>query len=437
MGDRSGGIGRRALLKSAGVAASAVVVGVSSIGFGREEDLDALQTDEGPTASEIAWRHDYGGDRAADASLRHLAQTDAGGYVLAGDDATAAGSGSTDGRFVLVRAAPDGSGEWEIATTGDVSGAAHASGVTRTGDGGFAVVGRLETPEERLGVAIKFDGEGEREWLETVGTLEDEPRVSVADCAPADGGVVVCGRDDDRAWLAKFGTDGGIEWEHAWTGDPQAGGGGVAVAAAHSVAARDDGGYHLFTRQGPSGRRRYFAVTVDGSGAIERRVVLDVRRSRTTAHPGFVRTADGGYAYSGREGDVATLTALGPDGDGVWHRSFDGLQAGSDRGVEVVRTSDGGLAVAGLASDSGSDGRAPTIVKIDAAGEKQWRRRYGEAGGTGVDALVETDDGGYAFLGGTTLTKLTPDDVPESGEDDTPGADGGSRASDEGTVTRG
>lgn len=445
-------IGRRALLKSAGVAASAVVVGLSGIGLGPEEDLEALQTDDGPRASEIAWQRDYGGELAGDVTLRHLRQTDGGGYALVGDGAASAETESTADRFVLVKTAPDGTEQWTTTATatgdGDLTGNARASATTQTGDGGFAVVGRLESPSDghsdttpqRHAVAIKFDDEGEREWLETTGTRDEASRASFAGCAPgdADGGLVACGSTDARAWVVKFGPDGRIEWEQTLDGDPETepeDGEGTTDAEARSISPRAEGGYHLFTNRGTSNRAQYSAVTVDGSGAVERRVVLDVRHSRAAADHDFARRA-GGYAYTGREGANATLTALDEVGDEVWHRTFDGPFDGSNRGVEVLRTGDGGLLVGGFAGDA-TDDRVPALVKTDAAGETQWRRRYDDSGRSDVDAVVETADGGYAFLDGNAFTKLTPDEVPESGgERDTPDVGSQSGPSEE-TVTGG
>ncbi len=65
----------------------------------------------------------------------------------------------------------------------------------------------------------------------------------------------------------------------------------------------------------------------------------------------------------------------------------------------MVETDDGGFLLAGWV-DSGKDdlGDQATVVKVDAAGERQWTKRFGDEGTDRLFDIVESDDG-YVAVG--------------------------------------
>ena len=67
-----------------------------------------------------------------------------------------------------------------------------------------------------------------------------------------------------------------------------------------------------------------------------------------------------------------------------WTRTFSGLQANS-----VIQTSDGGYAIAGMATSSG----ASTLIKTDSSGNTQWQKAIGDA-----VSLAQTSDSGYLLF---------------------------------------
>jgi len=74
----------------------------------------------------------------------------------------------------------------------------------------------------------------------------------------------------------------------------------------------------------------------------------------------------------------------------------------------IIQTSDGGYAVGGDCDyDTGAGGY---LVKLDSSGNMQWNQSYVKYAGSiysnNIGALVQTSDGGYAFLlGGSALIK--------------------------------
>jgi hypothetical protein len=84
-----------------------------------------------------------------------------------------------------------------------------------------------------------------------------------------------------------------------------------------------------------------------------------------------------------------------------WNKRFGG--SGTDNFTKMIRTADGGYLVGGYSASSlGGDksqssrgGIDMWIVKTDAAGNKQWDKRYGGTGDDYLNALTATADGGY------------------------------------------
>ena len=133
-------------------------------------------------------------------------------------------------------------------------------------------------------------------------------------------------------------------------------------------------------------------------------------------------TSDGGYilggdSASGVGGDKSEasrgvtdywVVKLDAAGNKQWDRTYGG--SSGDQLTSVRQTSDGGYILGGI-SLSGADGDRTEpgrgvagtsdywIVKLDSAGDKQWDKRYGGAGNDMLWAVRQTADGGY-LLGG-------------------------------------
>ena len=120
----------------------------------------------------------------------------------------------------------------------------------------------------------------------------------------------------------------------------------------------------------------------------------------------WCQTSDGGYALVG---DTNSFGAGGNDfwlvktdaaGNMQWNKTYGGT--GTDTGISVFQTSDGGYALAGYTNSFGAGGKDVWLVKTDAAGNMQWNKTYG---GTGADygiTVIQTSDGGYAIAGSTS-----------------------------------
>lgn len=130
----------------------------------------------------------------------------------------------------------------------------------------------------------------------------------------------------------------------------------------------------------------------------------------------IISTIDGGFAVAGHtkstDGDLVSkalpvndywLLKFDSQGELQWHRTYGGSK--DDRAQAVIQTQDGGYALAGYAMSSDGDGSNNEgfhdhwVVKLNAGGEIEWERSYGFAGHDHAYDIIQTDDGGYFFSG--------------------------------------
>jgi len=119
----------------------------------------------------------------------------------------------------------------------------------------------------------------------------------------------------------------------------------------------------------------------------------------------LVKTSDGGYALAGNTysfgaGD-SDFWLIKTDGSGnvEWNRTYGG--AGYDLASSLVQTSDGGYGLAGGTRSLGFGNSDVWLVKTDDSGNMEWNHTYGGERNNGANSLVETSDGGFALAGGT------------------------------------
>jgi predicted secreted protein len=117
----------------------------------------------------------------------------------------------------------------------------------------------------------------------------------------------------------------------------------------------------------------------------------------------LVRTSDGGYALAGYTNSSgagsydAWLVKTDSAGDTQWNKTYGGTK--DDFGLALVQTSDGGYALAGCTNSFGVGGYDFWLVKTDSNGNMQWNKTYGGSGDDYAGGLVQTSDGGYALAG--------------------------------------
>jgi hypothetical protein len=131
------------------------------------------------------------------------------------------------------------------------------------------------------------------------------------------------------------------------------------------------------------------------------------------------QTADGGYILGGRSDSGASgdkteasrgdfdywVVKLNAAGTKQWDKTFGGT--GEDHLQSVQQTRDGGYILGGLTTSPSSGDKTEAsrggvdfwIVKLDANGGKQWDKTIGGTGADQLRSLQQTSDGGYILAG--------------------------------------
>ena len=122
----------------------------------------------------------------------------------------------------------------------------------------------------------------------------------------------------------------------------------------------------------------------------------------------IVKTTDNGYAIAGITNVLgsaipdALLIRTDANGIALWNKTFGGPAA--DYTYNIVQTSDGGFALAGYTQSTGAGERDVWLLKTDANGVLMWNKTYGGPVDEISQGFMQTADGGFALIGGTSPT---------------------------------
>ena len=130
-----------------------------------------------------------------------------------------------------------------------------------------------------------------------------------------------------------------------------------------------------------------------------------------------IRTSDGGYLLVGYStsytngGNDFLVYKLDANGNKQWRKNYGGQF--SEDPLYMDQTADGGFLLTG---DTSTYTHGPPdvdrdflVYKIDAAGNKQWRKNYGGIHGEILTTLLQTSDGGFVLAGwGSSFVHGTP-----------------------------
>jgi len=179
--------------------------------------------------------------------------------------------------------------------------------------------------------------------------------------------------------------------------------GGPDDEQGYALVEAPGGGYVMAgqTKSFGTGGVDVYVVKVDAQG--------DIVWTRTVGGSGddyafsMVATSDGGYMLGGNTSSYGAgsddfyFIKLDANGTVQWTKSVGGT--GSDRGWEVVQTTDGGYAMAGQTTSFGAAPMDIYVVKLDASGNLLWDKRYGNSPSDIAYSLTATSDGGLAVCG--------------------------------------
>jgi hypothetical protein len=293
--------------------------------------------------------------------------------------------------FTLIDLVGASSGMWSK-TYG--SGTGHS--LVETSDGGFAIAAAVYGGADFW--LVKTDANGDMEWNQTYGGPESDSAKALIETS--DGGFAIAGYYTQPSgecdfWLVKTDSYGNLEWNQTY--------GGPGYDYANSLIETSDGGYAIGGSFGvdyedPFGDRDFWLVKTDANGNVE--------WNQTYGGPGYehvnslIKTSDGGYLLAGNTGHHLVeyniwIIKTDEQGNIEWDQRYEGREHA--RVNSVVKTSDGGYALAGYLSGDFC------LIKIDVSGNITWNQTYSEGE---AYSLVETSDGGYALAGYTRNGQL-------------------------------
>ncbi|MDX9771641.1 MAG: hypothetical protein RBT19_14865, partial [Tenuifilaceae bacterium] len=232
----------------------------------------------------------------------------------------------------------------------------------------------------------------------------------------SDDGDVSFQYGEGDIWLVRSDANGNILWEKTYGGSENDNG--------FSILPTPEGGFLLFgetfSADGDVGHSNgfldYWVIKTDSMGNLEWEQTYggsknDYAYQAIIAH-------DGGYILTGNtfssDGDVSFhhgdrdvwVVKISAEGMLEWERCYGGTAI--DQGNSISRTTDGGYIIGGTTGSNDGDVQCTKglsnamVIKIDAFGEIQWQQCYGGSYFDHAADIIQTDDGGYIFLGGTT-----------------------------------
>jgi len=274
-----------------------------------------------------------------------------------------------------------------------------AYSVIQTSDGGYAIAGYtnngwLRAKDFHL---IKTDATGDVEWWNTYGGTLDEIAHSVIQTT--DGGYALAGCTNSIGaggydfYLVKTNSEGVKQWEKTF--------GGTSDDEAYSVVQSSDGGYVLagYTASMGAGGHDFYLVKTDSAGI--RQWDLPYGGPLDDEARSLVRTSDGGYALAGHTHSYGAgscnfyLVKTNAGGTMLWNQTYGGTYL--DIAFSLIQTTDGGYALAGW---TGSSSQGFGLIKTYSNGTQQWVKTFGGWSDYPY-SVVQTMEGGYALAGST------------------------------------
>ncbi|KZS39607.1 hypothetical protein AWE51_08120 [Aquimarina aggregata] len=239
----------------------------------------------------------------------------------------------------------------------------HTSGCSSSDDSG-------DMQPDTSGQDIK----GTIEWVKTFGGTKEDNILSVVEAADgsyvlagytqsADGDITDKTATDSDYWILKLSKAGDIVWSKTY--------GGSGEDRAEKIITTLDGGYAIV---------------------------------------GYSRSSDQDVTENAGLQDY-WIVKLNASGDVQWQKSF-GF-AGIDRAFSVVQTNDGGYFMTGFldvtaSEGDGNDDKSANTkhgvgefwgIKLDASGEKEWRRFFGGSNNDRSYDTLQTEDNGFLMIG--------------------------------------
>ena len=302
-------------------------------------------------------------------------------------------------KFLIVKYNTAGVLQWQrtLGSTGesgydiavDSSGNVYVSGETSTqGAGGYDAL------------IAKYDTNGTLQWQRTLGGADYEGGYGIA--VDSSGNVYVTGStfsqgagSADDIIIAKYNTSGTLQWQRTL--------GGADVGQLHSVAVDSSGNVYITgeTYSQGAGNGDILIAKYNTSGTLQWQRTLggasfDYGQGVTVDSSGNVYVTGSTFSQGAGNGDVL-IAKYNTNGTLQWQRTLGG--ADSDVGYRIAVDSSGNVYITGYTSSQGAGSNDVIIAKYDTSGVLQWQRTLGGAGGDYAEDIA-VDSFGNVYITG-------------------------------------
>jgi len=278
-----------------------------------------------------------------------------------------------------------------------------ASSIIQTPNGDFILIGWTYSGGAGDGDVLlaKYDTDGELQWSQTYGGTGNDH--CLANLQLPDGSFAITGYTSSIGagsrdfMLLKLTAGYQSEWVRAY--------GGSAYDLAYDIIQTADGGFILVgdTYSGGAGSKDALLVKTAADGELE--------WMQTYGGKGWdyvesvIPTNDGGFAIAGSTtsyslgGTDAWLVKLDAGYQQQWIWTYGGNN--DERIYDIFQTADDGFLLAGYTYPSVDSYWDGLLVKIKANGQTEWVQTYGSTSTDYIREIIPTLDGGYALIGST------------------------------------
>jgi hypothetical protein len=341
---------------------SYLIMGLMVVGCKSDDETPIITDPPAEFNGTLAWVETFGGSGIDQATA--VVTTEDGAYMVVGstysNDGHFAGlKSTTDADYFLMRVRPDGGVDWTKVYGGDDD--ELATGITKTSDGGYVLVGYSRSDNCFTGsnggfhdyYILKVDTQGNEIWCQNFGYPGSDQAQNIIETR--EGDLMVTGffdvsasggqGNDDREnsgtlhgvgeyWGIKLDADGQFFWKRYF--------GGSNNDRSYNVMQTNDGGFVLigssesddFDITDSKGSYDYWAVKLSAEGDLE--WTRSFGGSEIDIAYDIATTLDGNFLIVGdarsNDQDVSTnfgnadiwLVAIDPQGNLIWEKSLGG-----------------------------------------------------------------------------------------------------------------
>lgn len=274
--------------------------------------------------------------------------------------------------------------------------------VVQTDDGHFILGGSSNSfgKGKTDGWLLEVDEKGKVIWQQNYGTEGVDELTSLA--YTKDGSVIAVGKRDERAiWLMKVQEKTPL-WERAWTDKPQ-------YVSVEGIAIGKKGEITLVgntAKANGTDRDDIWTARIDEEGTLLSEKIFGEKGWESASD--VIATDDGGFAIVGNtitkgNGKIDMwLLKLNAAGFKQWDRTYGGRD--EDWAMSVAQTTDGGYLLTGktLSHVRGAREYIARCLKVDKGGNLAWEKDYGgKKNDDAGNAILEVHDESIVFVGGT------------------------------------